>query len=60
MLDGDDAGRQGAMSIAQTLSARMSVAAISLEDGCQPDQLAPAAIHQVVGDGGAESNSGGP
>jgi DNA primase len=39
MFDGDDAGRQGAMGIAQTLGARMSVTGISLEDGRQPDQL---------------------
>ena len=45
MLDGDDAGRKGAVSIVQTLGVRMSVAAISLKDGRQPDQLGPAVIH---------------
>jgi 5S rRNA maturation endonuclease (ribonuclease M5) len=49
MLDGDEAGRHGAMSIAQTLGARMSVSAISLEDSRQPDQLGPAVIHQLMG-----------
>jgi 5S rRNA maturation endonuclease (ribonuclease M5) len=46
MLDGDEAGRQGAMTIAQTLGVHMSVSAISLEDGRQPDQLSAAAIGQ--------------
>jgi hypothetical protein len=49
ILDGDEAGRQGAISIAQTLGERMSVSAISLEDGCQPDQLAPGDIRRLVG-----------
>jgi hypothetical protein len=31
MLDGDEAGRHGAVSVAQALGARMSVSAISLE-----------------------------
>lgn len=48
MLDGDEAGRQGAMSIAQTLSVCMSVSAISLEDGRQPDQLAPGDIQDLL------------
>jgi len=48
MLDGDEAGRHGAMSIAQTLGARMSVSAISLEDGRQPDQLTAGKIQQLL------------
>jgi len=48
MLDGDEAGRQGAMSIAQTLGVHMSVSAISLEDGRQPDQLAPGEIRRFL------------
>lgn len=48
MLDGDEAGRHGAMSIAQTLAARMSVSVISLEDGHQPDQLAPEEIQHLL------------
>jgi Toprim domain-containing protein/DNA primase-like protein len=39
MLDGDDAGRQGAAAIHAVLKGRMSVTAISLDDGSQPDQL---------------------
>jgi DNA primase len=48
MLDGDEAGRQGAVSIAQTLGVRMSVSAISLDDGCQPDQLTSPDIQRLV------------
>jgi hypothetical protein len=48
MLDGDEAGRQGAMSIAQTLGARMSVSAISLADGRQPDQLTAGEIQHLL------------
>jgi hypothetical protein len=36
------------MSIAQTLGARMSVSAISLEDGRQPDQLTAGKIQQLL------------
>jgi len=53
LLDGDEAGRHGAMSIAQTLGASMSVSAISLEDGRQPDQLGPAVIHLLISGTGA-------
>jgi DNA primase len=49
MLDGDEAGRQGATRIVEMLGVRMSVAVISLEDGRQPDQLGPAVIYQLVG-----------
>ena len=48
MLDGDEAGRVGAVSIAETLGKRMSVSAISLVDGCQPDQLAPDEIRRLL------------
>lgn len=48
MLDGDEAGRQGAMNIAQTLAARVSVSVISLADGQQPDQLPPGDIQRLV------------
>jgi len=44
----DEAGRQGAMSIAQTLGVHMSVSAISLQDGRQPDQLAPGEIRRFL------------
>ncbi|MCA1585015.1 MAG: toprim domain-containing protein [Acidobacteria bacterium] len=47
MLDGDDAGRQGATAIAETLSVRMRVSVVSLEDG-QPDQLASGEIQRVL------------
>ena len=48
MLDGDDAGRLGAMNIAQTLGARMSVSAISLGDGRQPDHLPSREIQGIM------------
>jgi len=48
MLDGDEAGRHGAMSIAQALGPRMSVSVTSLEDGRQPDQLTPSEITAVM------------
>jgi 5S rRNA maturation endonuclease (ribonuclease M5) len=48
MLDGDEAGRQGAMSIAHILGVRMSVLAISLEDGRQPDQLPSREIQGIM------------
>ena len=48
MLDGDEAGRQGAMSIAQTLAMRMSVVPIALDNGRQPDQMTPRQIVDVL------------
>lgn len=48
MLDGDEAGRQGAVTIARTLSMRMSILAITLDDGRQPDQLAPSEIRELM------------
>ena len=50
MLDGDDAGRQGGVSVGQMLGERMSVSTIALDDSCQPDQLTSRAIHQLVHD----------
>src|SRR2546428_5896473 len=49
MLDGDDAGRQGAAVIASTLAARMEVVPIRLDDGTQPDQLTPNVIQRLLG-----------
>jgi DNA primase len=48
MLDGDEAGRQGAMDIAQRLGARMAVTVISLEHGRQPDQLSSDGIRSLM------------
>jgi DNA primase len=48
MLDGDDAGRQGAAMGAHALAARLPVAVVSLDSGCQPDQLAPLEIQRIV------------
>jgi hypothetical protein len=47
------------MSIAHTLGVRMSIVAVSLEDGRQPDQLGPAVLHQPVCSGAAELNAAG-
>jgi len=49
MLDGDDAGRHGAAAIASTLAERIEVISIPLDEGTQPDQLAPAAIQHLLG-----------
>jgi hypothetical protein len=48
MLDGDDAGRQGAATIAATLAARTHVSTIALEGGVQPDQLACDQIRRLI------------
>ena len=48
MLDGDDAGRQGAAAVAAALAERMAVTAASLTDGLQPDQLAADEIRRLV------------
>lgn len=48
MLDGDDAGRLGAATIAEALVNRMPVTVIPLENGRQPDQLVSADIHRLV------------
>lgn len=50
MLDGDEAGRHGAVAVAHMLGARMSVSAIALDDNCQPDQLTSRAIQQLARD----------
>ena len=39
MLDGDEAGRQGAATIAATIGSHRSVDVIPLAQGAQPDQL---------------------
>jgi DNA primase len=57
MLDGDEAGRQGATSIAQALGGRMSVSAISLADRSQPDQLAPGEIQRLLSTNGADAGA---
>jgi hypothetical protein len=51
MLDGDEAGQHGALSVAQALVGRMSVSVISLEDGRQPDQLTPAETRRLLREG---------
>jgi len=48
MLDGDEAGRQGARNIADTLGTRISVSALSLDDGRQPDELTPRELQQLL------------
>jgi DNA primase len=48
MLDGDVAGRQGAVQIARTLSIRMSVLSITLDDDQQPDQLTANEIQHLM------------
>jgi DNA primase len=48
MLDGDDAGRQGAAAIASTLAERINVVPILLGEGTQPDQLTPVAIQRLL------------
>ena len=49
MLDGDEAGRQGAAAVTSALAGRINVIRILLDDGTQPDQLAAAAIQRLVG-----------
>jgi len=48
MLDGDDAGRQGAATAFHALSKRIPVRIVSLEGGLQPDQLSPEGIHRAL------------
>jgi DNA primase len=48
MRDGDEAGRHGSLSAAHALGTRVSVSTISLDDGRQPDQLAPGEIQRLV------------
>ena len=52
MLDGDEAGRHGAATITSALAGRITVVPILLDDGTQPDQLAPAVIERLVGEHG--------
>lgn len=44
MLDGDEAGREGAAAVASTLAGRIAVIPILLDEGTQPDQLAAEAL----------------
>lgn len=52
MLDGDAAGRAASQTIATRLSARCSVELVGVPDGCQPDQLSPGAIRQLLAESG--------
>ncbi len=52
MLDGDKAGRAANRAIATRLSARCSVELVRTPDGCQPDQLSPGAIRQLLAESG--------
>lgn len=49
MLDGDEAGRQGAAAIASTLAGRLDVVPIVVDEGTQPDQLAAIAVRRLLG-----------
>jgi DNA primase len=49
MLDGDEAGREATMEIAQRLVRRMFVKAIALPDGAQPDHFCPNEICSLLG-----------
>jgi DNA primase len=48
MLDGDEAGRQGATVAAHALRALVRFAIVTLEPGTQPDQLRPADIMHLL------------
>jgi hypothetical protein len=48
MLDGDEAGRQGARAIARTLAPRVAVTVIAIRDEGQPDQLPSEAIRGML------------
>jgi len=50
MLDGDEAGRLGAVGVARTLNERLSVSVMALGDGCQPDKLTTREIRQLTDD----------
>jgi DNA primase len=54
-LDGDEAGRQGGTTIAQALDGRLSLSAISLADGHQPDQLSPEEIERLFSANAADA-----
>ena len=58
LLDGDEAGRQGTAIIGDVLAARMPVHTISLQDGVQPDGLAPGEIQRLVRSYVDESSKG--
>ncbi len=48
-LDGDDAGRAGAQSIAERLMHRVFVKVVDLRDGKQPDQLSSDELKRILG-----------
>jgi DNA primase len=48
MLDGDAAGRAANEAIAARLSGWLSVQVVRVPGGCQPDQLPPSAIRQLL------------
>ena len=58
LLDGDEAGRQGTEIIGEVLAARMPAHIISLQDGVQPDGLAPGEIQRLVRSYVDESSTG--
>jgi DNA primase len=60
MLDGDEAGRLGASTIQPMLARRMPVVRITLEDGKQPDQLAPRQIQRLVAPNWTAAPDGSP
>jgi len=49
MLDGDEAGREGAKTIAERLIHRIFVRVVDLADGKQPDQLSAEEIRSLLG-----------
>ena len=51
MLDGDRAGREGTDQIAAHLSGKMKLSIAAVPEGVQPDQMAPADIRALIGDG---------
>ena len=48
-LDGDQAGREGAATIAGRLTKKVFVRVIDLPEGTQPDQLSSEEIEAVLG-----------
>jgi len=52
MLDGDAAGQTACRVMVARLSGRCSVELVGVPDGCQPDQLSPGAIRQLLAESG--------
>jgi hypothetical protein len=48
MLDGDEAGRQGVAGVVGALAGRLTVTAIALTDGVQPDRLGSDEIRRLL------------